>query len=136
MPRPETVHRGLKPGSLGTRVIEALTSIGPMTREELQNFLHYPCKRQLGSALCDLRRSEARHSGVKVAKLIHVQRWSMHGVMGGKTHPRPVYAVGNRPDAPRPVPPPMTFHQATYRAKKRIGRGVANSIFALADQRT
>lgn len=136
MPRAKTNYRGLRAGSLGSRIIEALGSVGPMTRGELQNFLDYDCKRQLAATLVDLRRTEARRSGAKVAKFIHIQHWSMHCNASSKTFPRPVYAVGNRPDAPKPEKPPMAFHQATYRAKKRIGRGVPNSVFALAEQRT
>ena len=133
MPRAKTTYRGLRAGSLGSRIVEALGSVGPMTRGELQSFLDYPCKRQLAAVLVDLRRTEARRSGVKVAKFIHIRHWSMHcNASPGRSFPRPVYAVGNLPDAPKPEKPPMAFHQATYRAKKRIGRGVPNSVFALA----
>jgi hypothetical protein len=131
MPRVKTIHRGLRAGSLGARIVEALTSTGPMTRGELQNFLNYACKRQLAATLVDMRRTVARRSGAKVAKFIHIKEWSMHCIAGGKTFPRPVYAVGNRPDAAKPEPVPASVYKANYLARKRIGRGLPNSIFAL-----
>ena len=75
--------------------LELLKDIGPMTAADIA--LHLGVSRYLVHAAM----SRMRDPNVKGGKRVYVQRWT-HTADKGRTYPRPVYAIGARPDAPKP----------------------------------
>lgn len=75
--------------------LELLEEIGPMTAADIA--LHLGVSRYLVHAAM----SRMRDPDVKGGKRVYVQRWT-HTADKGRAYPRPVYAIGSKPDAPKP----------------------------------
>lgn len=75
--------------------LELLKDIGPMTAADIA--LHLGVSRYLVHAAM----SRMRDPDVRGGKRVYVQRWT-YTADKGRTYPRPVYAIGTRPDAPKP----------------------------------
>lgn len=103
----------------------ALAQCGPMTSADLVVVLQGPSQRDVASAC-----GKMRNAAVKTVYICH---WEMHAA-GQKSTPRPVYALGDLPDAPKPRKQPNRVASARYRAKRRAASalGKPNSVFQLA----
>lgn len=108
----------------------------PMSRFNMGEMLPEIPRSTLSEALRLLHRTKTRY-GVPRAKRVHISGWVRDDQLGEtQLYLRPLYRLGNRPDAPKPPALTSLQREQTYRAKKRIGRGVANSVFALAESCT
>jgi len=110
-------------GDTIARVLELLQEVGPMTRAEMSQHLEID-RRNLASAVTRMIRPSPR-----LPRRIHILRY-VSDMEGQRVYPRAVYALGDKPDAKRPVPD----HKATkrrYNAKVRA-RNTANFVFNLA----
>lgn len=106
----------MKPSFANIR--DVLRICGPLTMREIAQFFpdyHY---RQVSNFLSAMR--------ITVVKHIHIQSWTMEGI--GRRYPRPVYALGHKPDARKPKPITMAEHCRAYRARKKLPQA-ANSVF-------
>jgi hypothetical protein len=109
----------MKPSFANIR--DVLHICGPLTMREVAQFfpdVHY---RQVSSFLTAMRLTV-------VTKQIHIQSWTMEGF--GRRYPRPVYALGNKPDARKPPPMNNAERQRRARARLKPPVGVVNSVFA------
>ena len=66
-----------------------------------------------------------------VTKQLYIQRWTMDGV--GRRYPRPVYALGDKRDAPKPRPMSDSDRAKQYRQSRKLPKA-ANSVFTWASQ--
>lgn len=121
--------RSSNSGSVASRALDALRTIGPMTRDELQRFLGHSDRRRVTEALWRMRKTRTR-ANHPVKRRVRICGWET------EPYPAPVYAAGSAPDVPAPGPKSVAEYTRRYRAKKAIGRGVANSVFALAESCT
>ena len=128
--------RPLKPGSVPSQILALLREHGPMTRLALSDLLPGVSRCTLTKDIGYLRTAKTKYGGRK-PKRVFIIRWDVDDALGeSMVYPRPVYALGNRPDAPKPPPKTQAERRLAVIAKKRIGRGVPNSVFALAGTRT
>lgn len=139
MPKPKTVWP-LREGSVASRVVALLREHGPMTRFKLDGLLPGVEKRVIARTVATLARPVSRR-GNAVPKRVYIRHWERDDELGdSRRYLRPVYAAGNRPDAPRP--PPLTQNEygsrrwAKHIAPKRAAKALPNSVFALAESRT
>jgi hypothetical protein len=111
-------------GSVVEMALIALKEEGPMTRIELSEHLGLP--RDDLSVLSRMSKPQKT-----IPKLIHIAGWSRALEFGGyRRCLRPVYAVGNKPDAKKPPNEPNRIAGLrAYRKKRDMGR--MNSIFNL-----
>ena len=121
--------RSSNPGSVASRALDALRTIGPMTRDELQLFLGHPDRRRVIEALWRMRKTRTR-AKKPIKRHVRICAWL------SEPYPTPVYAAGSAPDVPAPGRRSVAEYTRRYRAKKAIGKGVANSVFALAQSCT
>ena len=109
----------MKPSFANIR--DVLHICGPLTMREVAQFfpdVHY---RQVSSFLTAMRLTV-------VTKQIHIQSWTMEGF--GRRYPRPVYALGNKPDARKPKRLSQAERCREYRRRMKPPANVANSVFA------
>lgn len=100
---------------------EVLEACGPLTSADLVRFFQGATQREVAGALGKMRRA--------ARKVAYIQGWEMHAP-GQKSTPRPVYALGDKPDAPPPAKQPNRVVTARYRARRRVR--APNSVFQLA----
>jgi hypothetical protein len=135
MPRarePFARPRPLRPLSVSSQIVALLREHGPMTRLALGGLIPGVGLNTLSTAVTYLAKDRTKYGGRKV-KRVYIKRWDVDDALGdSRVYPRPVYAAGNRPNAPKPAPKSQTERNKARWAKKRIGRGVPNSVFALA----
>ena len=82
-------------GAMTDIILIALKEHGPMTRAEIQQFLG-PSQTCTGKTVGHLNRPHA-----KTPKRIYVLAWVMDAE-GCRRYPRAVYALGDKPDKPKP----------------------------------
>jgi hypothetical protein len=101
---------------------DVLARCGPLTSADLAEFFPGPmAQRDVASMLGKMRRAKV--------KLVYIQSWEMHRP-GEKSTPRPVYALGDKPDANPPRKQSAASACARYRAKQKVR--APNSVFQLA----
>lgn len=110
-------------------VRDTLAACGPLTSAEVAAFFPASPHRDVAAVLSTMR-AAAR-------KQVHIVEWT-RDVHAQRAQPRPVYALGDGPDAPRPAPQPLAEIARRYRDKRRIGKQVSrgprkipNSVWAL-----
>lgn len=111
----------MKPSFANIR--DVLHICGPLTMREVAQFfpdVHY---RQVSSFLTAMRLTV-------VTKQVYIQSWTMEGI--GRRYPRPVYALGNKPDARKPKPVSASERARKYRSRMKPPPAVPNSVWALA----
>jgi hypothetical protein len=105
------------------RVLAALHECGPMTSAELVVHLGQT-KHRIGAAV-----NRLRQEWPKTPKRIHITQY-VYDQEGQRRYPRPVFSLGDFPDAKRPAPDIRANRQ---RYEKRVKlRGTTNFVFNLA----
>lgn len=107
------------------RLLRALIDEGPMTMQDMVRLTGKP-KSSIHPILCKMLRPTKRPV---YPKRIYIYQW-VYDQEGQKRYPRPMYAIGDRPDAPRPVADPKA-NDKRRRDKRRVMR-TTNSVFNLA----
>lgn len=110
----------MKPSFAGIR--EILHHCGPLTMRDIAQFyphLHYR----------DVAKYIAAMRVCVVTKQLYIQSWTMEGV--GRRYPRPVYALGDKRDAPKPKPVSDSDRAKKYRQSRKLPNA-ASSVFAWA----
>ncbi len=99
-------------------VLEVLASVGPLTSREVSEFFAGSTHQDVSAILSSLRTAARRR--------VHIGAWTRDNGHG-KCALRPVYALGDEPDAPRP--PKLTNAEVTrrYRARHRVPK--VNSVW-------
>ena len=105
------------------RVLDELQACGPMTAAELNQHLK-ETKHRIAAATSRLRRAH-----LNTPKRIHVTTY-VFDHEGQRCYPRPVFALGDKPDARRPKPDKKAIKQR-YEEKVRRQR-TTNFVFNLA----
>ncbi len=96
---------------------------GPLLSQDLAAFFPGSTHRDVGGVLSTMRTARR--------KQVYIKEWTVD-VLGQKHQPRPVYALGDKPCAPRPKRRPNAEIVARYRAKRRVQVQAPASIFELA----
>ena len=117
---------GKPPGPLVLGIVRILQREGEATMAELAKMLGVP--RFDASSVVSRMRKPCK----TLPKRIYVVRWTRHDDSGGRSYPRAVLALGDKPDAPRPKPKPNKESTAEYRANERHR---VNSVFMWAQPR-
>lgn len=93
-----------------------------MTRSEIQRIVTDISARDLGGVVSRMRRA------ADASERIHISSWTRDDGCGGSTHPRPVYAMGAKPDAQKP--PALAGREYSKRSRdaRAIGRRTAKSV--------
>ena len=94
------------------RVLDELQACGPMTAAELNQHLK-ETKHRIAAATSRLRRAH-----LNTPKRIHVTTY-VFDHEGQRCYPRPVFALGDKPDARRPKPD----KKASFKNKRSSGDG-------------
>lgn len=110
----------MKPSFAGIRDI--LQHCGPLTMRDIAQF--YP-----GLDYHDVAKYIAAMRTCVVTKQLYIQSWTMEGV--GRRYPRPVYALGDRRDAPKPKPVTASERAKKYRQSRKLPKH-ASSVFTWA----
>lgn len=133
MPRRKYERVNPGPDTAADKILALLTEFKVLTRFSMGELLPEIPRSTLSEGLRFLHRTKSRW-GMPRAKRVYISGWVRDDQLGeAQTYLRPLYRLGNRPDAPKPPALTGLQREQTYRAKKRIGRGVANSVFALGD---
>lgn len=82
-------------GELSQRVLQLLAEVGPLSRADICRHLQRS-KYEISSVVTRLNRR-----GARAGKRIYVLHY-VHEMEGEKRHPRAIYALGDKEDAPRP----------------------------------
>ena len=93
------------------RALEALAELGPMTRAEIE--VEIGIDKRFAGRLA----SALNHASPKFPKRIYIKTW-IYEAEGARRYPRAVYAIGSRPDAPKPARD-IAGAKARYWAKRR-----------------
>lgn len=116
-------------GNLMDQVIAVLREHGPMTRAEIERELGIEnAKEHLGQIMSRLLKVVKRGECVG-QKRAHICRWTRDDDVG-RRYLRPVYKLGNRPNAPKPEPLTSKQIKQEYWARRR-DRLMASSVFRL-----
>jgi len=113
-------------GVLVTKAWEAFQEFGRMTAQEFSDYAdigRYDAHAVLG------RMNKRTKAG---DKRIHVADWT-YGHDDARRYPRPVYALGDKPDKPKPKADPAANRRRHEQGKNRMYR--MNSVFNLAMSR-
>ena len=103
-------------------VLEVLEKHGRMTRHELERLIDGK-KGAVASVLTRMARGTPRRpKRVRIADYVREEP-------GVKRHLRPVYELGNEPDAKRPEPEPRGSINKRYWARRSTGVKRAASVF-------
>lgn len=105
------------------RVLDALNEFGRMTAQE---FADYADIGRYDAHAVLIRMNQRTKAG---DKRIHIADWS-HEHDGARRYPRPVFALGDKPDKPKPKPDIRAI-RARYEAKKNKTFRM-NSVFNMA----
>jgi hypothetical protein len=103
-----------------TNIRGVLECCGPLTMREVAQFFPDFNHRLVASFLSAMRATSVKH--------IYIQSWTMDG--SGRRYPRPVYALGNKPDARKPKRLSQAERCREYRRRMKPPANVANSVFA------
>lgn len=110
-------------GDVVELILSALGEFGPMSRIEIGD--HLKIDRNTISSVT----SRMTRASVRTPKRLHIVRY-VHDHEGQRTYPRAVYAIGDKPDAKRPVSDSKAAKRR-YNAKVKA-RHTANFVFNLA----
>jgi hypothetical protein len=117
-------------GSVRNKILEALEAYGPMTRAEIER--ECGLKHKSASSSIDKMMQPNLHRA-KRPKLIYVHSWVRADAISGYDYPRPVYALGDHPDKPKPDKPETRKERnARYWNQRKIKQGAGASIFHFA----
>lgn len=112
----------MKPrGEVVRRILWALYEFGPMPSTEIYALIGMS-KHDCGSIL-----TRMAHDLPTIPKRLHICGYTKDAE-GQREYPRPIYALGNRPDAAKPRPLTNKERRERYRAGKA---GLVNSVFML-----
>ena len=104
---------------------DILHHCGPLTMRDIAAFFPGYPYRVTSSFLAAMRLTV-------VTKQVYIYSWTREGI--GRRYPRPVYALGNKPDAGKPKPIAHSKRAKEYRARRAIQKNVANSVFTWSQQ--
>ena len=107
-------------GSVVAQMIAALGGLGPMTNRELCEAIGLD-KLKVGAVLSRLVRES-----IDTPRRAHICAYT-HDAEGARSYPRAVYALGDRPNVPKPKSRPAV-NSRRYRARKTT---FVNSVFML-----
>tara|TARA_R110000868_G_scaffold353573_2_gene614787 strand:- start:791 stop:1156 length:366 start_codon:yes stop_codon:yes gene_type:complete len=110
----------VKPSFAGIR--EILHHCGPLTMRDVAEFFPGVDYHRVSTTLSAMRNTV-------VNRQVYIKSWTMEG--SGRRYPRPVYALGNQPDARKPKPPCNAKRQREWRQRRKSPKAV-NSVFAWA----
>jgi hypothetical protein len=110
----------MKRGELVAMILNALHECGPMSRAEIE--LHLKHNKQATASVLSRLHKPTAHAG----KRIYIREW-IYDAERGRRYPRPVYAVGDLEDRPKPKP----SHAANLKRHLEAKRKRVNSVFAL-----
>jgi len=110
-----------------TQVLAALDDLGEVTGMELADYLGDMDRYDAHAVLCRMSKRHKRTG----EKRLHVVRY-IHDHEGGRWYPRPVYALGDKPDAAKPKPNHAAVRKKYYDGLK--AKALTNSVFNLAKQ--
>ena len=109
----------MKPSFANIRGV--LECCGPLTMREAASFFPDVDYRRISCFLTAMRLTV-------VHKQVYIQSWTMDGI--GRRYPRPVYALGNKPDARKPKHITASERGRKYRARMKPPPSAPNSVFA------
>jgi len=118
------VRQGIKDGTT-QRILWALAEEGPMTMQDMMRYTGKP-KECVYALLVKLLRPTIKPA---YPKRVYICQW-VYDQEGQKRYPRPMYALGDLPDAPRPVADKKA-NDKRRRDKRRVMLTM-NSVFNLA----
>lgn len=119
-----------QPDSVRNKILESLEACGPMTRAEIERECGFP-NRSTSSSIDKMLQPNLHRS--KRPKLLYVSSWVSVDATSGHKYLRPVYAIGNRPDQPKPDPKETKKERnARYWQRRKIKKGAGASIFHFA----
>lgn len=102
-------------------ILSILEHCGPLTMRDIAEFFPDVNYRLVASFITAMRSVSVKH--------LHIQSWTMEG--RGRRYPRPIYALGNKRDAPKPKRTTTSERMKKYRQSKKLPKA-ANSVFNLA----
>ena len=109
-------------GEVSSRVLAMLAEFGPMTRAEICKHLGRD-KDEIAAVVSRLHRRTPR-----AGKRVYIQSYA-YDQEGERYYPRAVYALGDKPDARRPIADPKEVKRR-YWARSQL-KLRANSVFNL-----
>jgi hypothetical protein len=112
----------MKPSFAAIRDI--LEQCGPLTMREICEFFPGVDYHRVSSFITAMRITV-------VTKQVYIKGWTMEGL--GRRYPRPIYDLGNRPDARKPKPISNSERGRQYRQSRKLPQGVS-SVFTWASQ--
>lgn len=118
------MNQGVKDGTT-KKILWALAEEGPMTMQDMMRLTGKP-KECVSALLVKMLRPTVRPA---YPKRIYICQW-VYDQEGQKRYPRPMYALGDTPDAPRPKADPRA-NDKRRRDKRRVMK-TTNSVFNLA----
>lgn len=116
-------------GNLTDRILAILQEHGPSTAADVYMEMPETPRNHIRMTLGRLTAAcmHGPHAGTRRA---HIQAW-VYDAENARSYPRPLYALGNKPDAPKPKPRSTTKAAArVYRSKYR-NMVTRNSVFNL-----
>lgn len=108
-----------------TKIYHHLKKYGPCTASELALKLDVE-RSNLKNSLRSMKQSNTKHN-----QLVYICDYARHDESGGRTYPRAVYALGNKPDAVKPKP--LTAVEKKRRSREAKRRVNFNSVFNIAN---
>ena len=119
-----------QPDSVRNKILESLEACGPMTRAEIER--ECGLKYKSASSSIDKMLQPNLHRS-KRPKLLYVSSWVSVDATSGHKYLRPVYAIGNRPDQPKPDSKETKKERnARYWQRRKLKKGAGASIFHFA----
>jgi hypothetical protein len=117
-------------GSVRHKILEALEACGPMTRAEIEREIGLPYQ-SAAASIAKMRKPNLHRA--KRPKLISISDWVSVDAVSGVKHLRPVYALGDHPDKPKPkYAQTRKQMNARYWQKRKLKQGACASIFHFA----
>lgn len=117
-------------GNLTERILAAIAEAGPSTAADLYLEMPEVPRNHIRQALTRLSLvcRAGPHSGLR---RIHIKAWVYDAEGARNNYPRPVYELGNKPNATKPKPRSATAEASkAYRAKYKA-MNTRNSIFQI-----
>jgi hypothetical protein len=120
-----------KRGSVRQKILDALQTCGPMTRAEIERECGLQ-KTSAAASVAKMLRPNTQRS--KRPKLIYVHDWVRVDSISGHEFPRRVYAIGDKPNKPKPcLKAVQKERNARYwQRRKMVKQGAGASIFHFA----
>lgn len=103
-------------------VRETLAACGPLTSHDVASFFPESTHQAVAGILSRMRRLAVRQA--------YVQTWTRER-QKSKEYLRPVYALGDSPDAKKPAKLTNAQCCRRWKAKQALGRGVVSSVWQL-----